>query len=425
MPVLNLSARLADFTSDMMYGYRDDTLRQVSPEVYLQDYEYLCDISNKVDHDNDVYTAARGAVKLAQKHHRKGLLSPLMGVMSSSTYKSGTVGSHQFRELERKVANYIERAPYKNVPCSSPECANVAIARSHTIQRQKILETIVDSSNSVYQTKQHPDNHSDLLHKVGWKDASTFPGYCAACEVHRFQDVESASAALTRKTASLLILRAACFTRYRRAVEVKERARIVSDTRAYEIAQELDDLNIPIGSAMILKTRLSAFLTIDGWLQGFQKGDIGQHKKFRYFAVALEGAPFVVAGASPLYYDFQGKMLASPRRFESSAGVLGFASFVVDGRPFIVFGYDGTEGRVRTFVEQMRNQSHEMLAAYLPQIVLANCDTVYFSPTWWDRDANELDRHIVFHSVFMDFSRMLFPWWGGIRGLKVVDVIDI
>lgn len=417
--------RLAEFLSDMMYGYRDDTLRQVSPEAYLQDFEYLCDISNKVNHDNDVYTAARRAAKLAQNHYKKGSLSSLMGVMSSSIYKSGTVGSHQFRELERKVANYINKAPYRNVPCSSPECGNFAIARSHTIQRQKVLETIVDASNSVYQTKQHPDNHSDLLHKVGWKEASTFPGYCEACEVHNFRDVESSSAMLTRKTASLLIWRAACLTRYRRAVEVKERARIVSDTKAYEIARELDDMNIPIGSAMILKTRISAFLSIDGWLQVFQKSDIGQHKRFRYFAVELEGAPFVVAGAAPVYFDFQGKMLSSPRKFESSAAVLCFASFVVNGKPFIVFGYDNTERKARKFVEQMRDQSHEMLAAYLPQIVLANCDTVYFSPKWWDNNANELDRHIVFHSVFMGFSRMLFPWWGNIRGLKVVGVIDI
>jgi hypothetical protein len=409
----------------MVYGYRDDNLRQVSPEAYLQDFEYLCDISNKVNHDDDVYTAARRAARLAQNHYKKGSLSSLMGVMSSSIYKSGTVGSHQFRELERKVANYINKAPYRNVPCSSPECGSFAIARSHTIQRQKVLKTIVDASNSVYQTKQHPDNHLDLLHKVGWKEASTFPGYCEMCEVHNFRDVESSSAVLTRKTASLLIWRAACLTRYRRAVEVKERARIVSDTKAYEIARELDDMTIPIGSAMILKTRISAFLLIDCWLQVFQKSDIGHNKRFWYFAVELEGAPFVVAGAAPIYFDFQEKMLSSPRKFESNAAVLCFASFVVDGKPFIVFGYDNTERKVRKFVEQMRDQSHEMLAAYLPQIVLANCDTVYFSPKWWDNNANELDRHIVFHSVFMGFSRMLFPWWGKIRGLKVVGVIDI
>lgn len=419
------STHIAEFLSDISYGYRDDTLREVSLEIYLQDYEYLCDISNKVKPDDDLYTAARSATRLAHKYQKKGFLSSSMGAMSSSTYKSGTVGSHQFRALERRVSNYIDKAPYRGVPCSSPGCGNVAVARSHTIQRQKILETIVDSINSVYQTKQHPDNHIDLLHRVGWKDASTFPGFCEACEVNKFRDVESSSATLTRETASLLIWRAVCLTRFRRAVEVKERAGIVSDTKAYEISRELDDPSVPLGSAMILKTRLSAFKSIDDWLQRFQRGDIGQHKRFRYFSVALEGAPFVVAGAAPVYFDFDRKVLASPRKFESTAPVLSFASFVVDERPSIVFGYDSAEHAACRFVDQMRRQSYEMLAAYLPQIVLANCDTVYFSPTWWDDNATELDRHIVFHSVFMGFSRMLFPWWGGLGGLKVLNVVDV
>ncbi len=408
-----------------MYGYRDDTLREVPLEVYLQDFTYLCDISNKVNYNDELYVSSRKASKAASKYCANGLISSSMGVMASSIYKDETVRSHQFRELERRVSNSLEKSPYKNVPCNSPGCRNFAIPRSHTIQRQRILSTIVDASNSVYQTKQHPDNSVDLLHKVGWKEASTFPGFCEACEVEKFHEAESPNVTLTRKIAATLLWRAACFTRYRRAVEVRERARIVSEKRAYEIARQLEELNIPIASAMILKTRLSAFKVIDDWLQAFQRCGMGLHKRFRYFAIELADIPFVGAGAAPVYFDFNGKVLSSPRRFESNADVLCFSSFVADGKSFIVFGYDGARPHVCEFVKQMRSQSHEILAMFLPQIILANCDTVYFSPDWWDYKASELDKHIVFHSVFMDFSRMLFPWWGGIRGLKVVDIRDV
>lgn len=408
-----------------MYGYGDNLKRPAPMEQYRKDYLPLCDIAIKIEAIADPYEAARVAVQLAEKYLKKGELHPAMSVFSTDSYEDGVVGHHKVRELERTVANAIEKPPKLKIACCTPKCTGVAIKRSHVIQRNKILSTIVDANNTVLQTKIHPDEDTDFVRRIGWKDASTFPGFCVSCESEQFSNAEHEDAPINRDTVGKLLWRAMCFTRYRRAIEIQERAKIVSKPKAYDIAKELGQPIIPFSSALIMKTRISAFRSLDRWIGSFEKGRFGLAKRFRYLILELENAPFVGAGAIPVYYDLDRKLLTSPRKFSASDNYMSFTSFCSGGKQYVVFGYDKTHRSSVRLMTQLVKLNHQLISAFLPQLIIANSDTVYLSPTWWKTQADDVDKHIVLHSFFMNFAQMVFPWWGPIKGVNVVNLFHL
>ena len=408
-----------------MFGYRNDLTRPAPIEQYHADYSILCDIANKIEAKVDPYEAARVAVRLAEKYLKKGQLHPEMSVISTSSFEDGVVGHHQMRGLERNVVNGVERTPNFSITCCTPNCTEVAIKRSHVVQRNKILSTIVDGSNTVLQIKIHPDEDTDFVRKIGWKDASTFPGFCRDCESKQFSSAEHEDAPVNRDTVGKLLWRAMCFTRYRRAIEIQKRAEIVSKTHAYDVAKSLDQPLIPFNSALILKTRISAFRTMDRLTETFERGRYGLSGRFGYLVLELENAPFVGAGFIPVYYDLNRNLLASPTKFISSDNYISFTSFCSAGKQYLIFGYDKVHKSSVKLVKQLAELDPHLFSAFLPQLVIANSDTVYLSPTWWELEADELDKHIVKHSSFMNFAHMVFPWWGPIKGVNIVNVFHL
>lgn len=414
-----------EFLSDPMFGYRDSLKRPVSIERYAEDFLPLCDVANKIEAIANPYEAARVAVRIADRYLKKGQLHPEMGVFGTDSYDDGVVGHHKVRGLERTVANALEKPRNFTFTCCTPRCENAAIKKSHVIQRNKILSTIVDKSNAVFQTKVHPDEDLEFLHKVGWKNASTFPGFCASCESTQFYEAEQKNAAVNRETVSKLIWRAICFTRYRRAIELQERAKIVSEPKAYDVAKNLEEPLIPVSSALIMKTRIAAFRTLDRWIESFERGHCGLAERFKYLVLELEYAPFVGAGAIPVHFDISRNLLSSPRKFSSSDNYMSFTSLCSGEKQYVVFGYDKSHRISRKLIEQLRRLDPHLISAYLPQLVFANSDTVYLSPTWWETEADEVDKHIVLHSFFMNFAQMVFPWWGPLKGVNVVNVFQL
>lgn len=408
-----------------MYGYRDGLKRPAPMEAILNDYSPLCDIANKIENISDPYSAARVAVRLAERYLKKAQLHPEMSILSTDNYGDETIGHYRVRELERAVANALERPPKMNIICCTPGCTATAIKRSHVVQRNKILSTIVDEDNTVLQTKIHPDEDTEFVRKIGWKEASTFPGFCTNCESTQFSSAEHKDAPIDRDTVGKLLWRAMCFTRYRRAIEIQERAKIVSKSEAYDTAKALGQPIVPLNSALIMKTRISAFRSLDRSIGSFEKGGFGIAKRFKYLVLELENAPLVGAGAIPIHYDIGRNLLTSPRKFSASDNYMSFTSLCSGGKQYVVFGYDKSHQSSAILIGQLFKQDLQLTSAFLPQLIIANSDTVYLSPTWWENEADDVDKHIVLHSFFMNFAQMVFPWWGPIKGINVVNAFQL
>jgi hypothetical protein len=232
-------------------------------------------------------------------------------------------------------------------------------------------------------------------------------------------------APIDRDTIGKLLWRAMCFTRYRRAIEIQERAKLVSQPGAYDIATALGQPIIPLNSALIMKTRISAFRSLDRAVGSFEKGRFGIAKRFKYLVMELENAPFVGAGAFPIHYDLGRNLLTSPKKFATSDNYMSFTSLCSRGKQYVVFGYDQSHQSSARLIGQLFKQDLQLISAFLPQLIIANSDTVYLSPTWWEAEADDVDKHIVLHSFFMNFAQMVFPWWGPIKGVNVVNAFHL
>lgn len=97
---------------------------------------------------------------------------------------------------------------------------------------------------------------------------------------------------------------------------------LVYDAASLDPSKLVYDTSFPL----IMKTRISAFRSLDRWIGSFEKGRYGLAKRFNYLVLELENAPFVGAGAIPVHYDLNRKLLTSPLKFISSDNQISFTS---------------------------------------------------------------------------------------------------
>ncbi len=405
------------FLADPIYGYRDIVHAQKKTEISsrAEDFESLCKISNTIEGINDPYEAARVSVKLSKKYP----LSNNMNIVNANFLEEDTFDKNPAKLIENEIAVNIEKPYDGDIACCTPSCNNFSINRSHSIQKSKILSTIVDKKYSVYQTKNMPFEGGKFLKKVGWKNASTFPGFCESCEHLMFKDSEKSNPSLDRDTLGKLIWRAICFTRYRRAVEIKNRALVVSKPDSYLVGNEFDNFMVPFSSALILKNRIATFKNLDKWISEFESANFGKKSKYEFLLLELDFAPFVGAGVAPIHYDFTGKMIQSAGRFNTPIQHFTFTSFISNNKSYFVFCWKKSDFICKKFMNQLMGTDLNLLSSFIPQIIIGNSDTVYVSPDWWDNKSNSVDKHILLHSFLMQFSYMVFPWWGPVKGIRI------
>lgn len=406
------------FLSDPMFGYRHDTFSSFPINDVMSDYRNICLISNKIESVSNPYDASRLAVSLT-RHYR---LSNFMKIVSPSSIKKDTITDNRFKYLENKIVLGVEKADGLELECCAPNCNNKAIKRSHSIQKKGVLETISNKENKVYQTKATAFSGANFMQEVGWNNASTFPGFCSDCERTLFSKAERRDAQLDKPNIEILIWRALCHTRFRRAQEVQLRGHIVSKPEAYDLSRELDDVLIVASSALLLKNRIHSFRLIDSWIASLEHNLGGGAARHLHLALRVPGLPFVGAGIIPIYYDFDRKRVQPADRFNVNTQSLAYTTCVMDGATHIVLCAKRGDSKTVRLLTNMTRMDRYLLSSFLPQIIMGGSDTVYFSIDYWDKQATELDKHIVRHAYLMNLPQMVFPFWGAMSQVCVDDV---
>ena len=410
-------AGIDDFMSDPLFGYRHDNFTSVPLNVALDDYENICIIANEIEAVIDPYEASRMAVSLTKQHK----LTRIMKVISPSSFKSDTITDNRFKQLENRVVLGVERMNDSGVMCCTPACEHVAIRRSHSLQKKGVLEAISNEENKVYQTKITAFSGQNFMQDVGWNNASTFPGFCSHCEQTVFLAAESRGAVLNEANVRILIWRALCYTRFRRAREVQMRGHIVSKPEAYDLSKNLDDELVIVSSALLFKNRIHSYNMVNAWIKHLERTSDTQ-KTHSYVAIRVPSLPFVGAGIVPLYFDFDRKRVQISDRFDLDIQSIAYTTCILGGAVHIIMCANNKHDVAIRFLKDMMRMDKYLLSSFLPQIIIGSSDTVYFSKIYWDRQATLLDKHIVKHAYFMNFSQMVFPFWGAMSGVAVETV---
>jgi hypothetical protein len=264
----------------------------------------------------------------------------------------------------------------------SGECSRGTI-NAHTVSRSASLGAIAHNGH-VYSYKISiqeliKSKGRILPTRTGWKDASTFPGFCGVHDKKLFSPLEDFPFIATKEQCFLLSYRAVAREYY-----AKQGSMLQSDLR----------------HALSSKNRAARQLVGD-----FNKGvELGmrdaEHHKKRYDAILLERKwqqvravviefdglfPIQCAASFQLEHDVYGNEIQFFGFGQSTPDSISLTSFVAGGISYICFCWlADSDSSCKPYVEALRRAPLARMPAILAEVLLQTSENCHFSPTWYD-----------------------------------------
>jgi hypothetical protein len=300
---------------------------------------------------------------------------------------------HLNRESEPRlpftaIANHvIEDARLRQ--CLHPEASPGIcdkIVSAHTIQRSRVLDRIVNSENHVC-TFFSPHTDFSLegpkVLRVGWREASTFTGFCSKHDSATFRALETRKFDGSFEQCFLIGYRALCH-------EIHQKSRMLKSHRTF---LRLVDRGLPIEGQVEMQQM--------GLAQeaGFRKGleDFGRLKSIMDDQL-IKGS---YQGWSRVVIDFKGPLcIASTGAVSPNRDLFGIQLQTLDDPNAqvqeLLFGIVATarggaavflcradEEIPQTFVQSILRQDQKRIGSLIAQFVFVYIENTYFSREWW------------------------------------------
>jgi hypothetical protein len=306
-------------------------------------------------------------------------------------------------------------------PGASPSTCD-KIVSAHTIQRSRVLERIIDSTNHVQAFHSEQTDYSVREPKVlsvGWKKASTFTGFCSAHDNLTFRPLETVEFSGSQEQCFLIGYRALCY-------EIHQKSRML---KSQPMFLGLIDRGLPIelqirmqemGGAQqagLLKGRADLMLLkrimdkqlLEGAYPGWQRVVI----KFR--------GPlcFASTGAVSPNRDFFGSQLQVLHDPDAVIQELLFGIVATDDGGAAVFLCRTEDAAPKAFIESLIKQGSDALGNLIAQFAFAYTENTFFSKSWWESlsnfDRDHLSSLAWMSNAYYDkfsysHSRHIVPW---------------
>jgi hypothetical protein len=261
------------------------------------------------------------------------------------------------------------------------------IVSAHTIQRSRVLQKIADSSNHVRTLHPlKPDFSTGRLQirKVGWRDASTFTGFCGKHDSSTFKALEETDFTGSPEQCFLIGYRAVCH-------EVYQKTGVI---RSYPVMRNLADRGLPPDE----QRRVQELFAVENagarkGLEDFQrlKSVMDQPLLSRDYSgwsrvvIRFRGELCVAStGAVSPNRDIRGNQLQVLHDPHSEIQELPFGIVTTHDGGAAVFCWRASEPIPGLFVKSLLAKKRERLPHLLVQFIFAYIENTYFSETWWD-----------------------------------------
>jgi len=290
-------------------------------------------------------------------------------------------------------ANTVRRCLH---PLAAPGVCD-ALVSAHTIQRSRVLRAIVDSGQHVlsFHPEYAPTGRLDEgPYRVGWREASTIPGFCGRHDGETFAALEAKEFTGSAEQCFLLGYRALCH-------EVHEK---LGAEAAYGVSRLLTDR----GYSPEAQRQTQRMLRVHNL--GVRKGleDLGPVKKAMDQALVrrdvsacsmavlgFQGpACFAAAGTLTPDVDAHGTRLQVLHDFDTPVEWLSVAVDVAAAGPAIVFCWLRNAAKAEHFVDSILSLAEERLLVLLPQLLFFYIGNAYFAAEWWSGLSMEQQRHL-------------------------------
>lgn len=412
---------ISSFMANPYYGHRPIASKATPKDLYA-DQLNLMRIAKALSGIADPYTASETARMLLSKFPLSKYISELRTEIDEPINDDNA-----FKSLEQRVLHSVEGYDLTKLKCCTSGCKNYAIKNSHALQKNKVLSYIADSSKRVFQTKisifPSGDIQKEIFRDVSIRSASTFPGFCSECENRIFNAVENPNAKLDIKNSLVLLWRAMCFIRFRRAQELKNRAGSIFSDSLYQLAEKHQSKTVVLNQCLYFKNSIYSYTMADKWVKFLNIAMRDNNNSFGLVALRVPNIPFVGAGLIPLPIDFNGEIHPNISLFNKEISSLSYTMALFEGFPYIIMAYKKADAKSNDFINSMPLLGKSVVSAYLPQIIIGGSDTVYISKKYWNESSNLLDKHIMLHAHLMKFPSMIPPMWGGMSCVNIDKVI--
>jgi hypothetical protein len=314
--------------------------------------------------------------------------------------------------------------------CLHPQAARGIcdkVISAHTIQRSRVLDRIVDPANHV-QTffSQHTDFSAEgpKLLRVGWREASTFTGFCSKHDSATFRPLETREFDGSSEHCFLIGYRALCH-------EIHQKSRML---KSHPTFLSLVDRGLPIGAQHEMQRMGSAQEA------GFRKGleDFGRLKAtmdqqllqsdysgWRRTVITFKG-PLSIAstGAVSPNRDLEGNELQVLHDPDALTEELLFGIAATPDGGAAIFLCRADEKTPQAFVECLLRQDERRICSLIVQFAFAYVENTFFSKAWWDSLSNTEHQHLtslawISNAYYEHFkyshSRGTVPW-------EIVDI---
>ena len=267
-------------------------------------------------------------------------------------------------------------------PGAGPSTCSGPIIDSHSIQRKGPLSAIVDERNHVLHFT-HEVELGVAVDSIGWRKASTFPGFCSQHDSEIFSALERGPFSGSHEQCVLQAYRAVTNELYRKTALIEsliyqrdhvDRGFAVDDQIDFQLScranlegqrksrDELErwwyNLGVAIESGVLESLASKVF-----WF----KGDVG----------------IVSSAALHVEYDFAGNKLFDMWDLSLEAEMIAHSVMVSSDGGAIVFVWDGRSQIADRLVRSFDALPSAHKGDAFVQYCVLSCENTYFSANWW------------------------------------------
>ncbi|MCI0717902.1 MAG: SEC-C domain-containing protein [Acidobacteria bacterium] len=342
---------------------------------------------------------------------------------SGKKYKKCHLNRESEPTLPFKAIDNAARAVWQHKQCLHPQAAvNVCnkVISAHTVQRSGTLGQIIDSTNHVrtfYPIRKDQEGRP-ILRSVGWRQASTFTGFCAKHDGETFAPLESAKFTGSEEQCFLVGYRALCHEVYQKSASL----------RANPVFRQLADRGHPVEvQAKLQKTYAVIDAGTRKGLASFQRLKAvmdeqllkANYNGWSRVVVAFRGELCVAStGTVSPNRDLEGRQLQVAHDPHAVQESLLYGVVAVPGGGAVVLTWRSLEKAPKSFVESLLRKEKRSLPSLLVQFMFAYVENTYFSGAWWDSLPKVDRQHLqllasISNPYYADFSYSLsefVPW---------------
>lgn len=270
------------------------------------------------------------------------------------------------------------------------------IIRAHTIQRAGIMQDLVDKDQHVLTFHPiDPTNHgAPKIHRVGWREASTFFGFCEVHDGTLFTPIEQEPFAGLARQIALIGYRALCHELYQKQAAAD--AQTTLQRNLDRGLQEPDQRFVQEALAIEAAGRHAGLLDLRAVKNIYDEAlRSDNYATFHSAVLAFRGAPIIAStGSVHVDFDLQGNRLQSIARDPAPIHGLNFAIInTTEGCAFVAT-WPRQFDKCNAFISSLLHHEPANIPSLLIEFCFAYVENTYFSHEWWTKlqDANK--RHI-------------------------------